>query len=241
MEILHEAFDFNATLLFIDKILASDGEHIKKFSHVPKQEEIGELECFISTCSVVYVKLRVNAKSDSTKNGKTVSFRQRECFYRIVTKVLQEHPSCVDFMIHDDEVVCIVDTPYKTDIHLLFEELAKVNSMLSILNQKSQQAGLVPLLWGIGAHYGDSFVSVQHYHEGQPRLTWDGYAYNYAFFLCEKALDNNERPIVTSKVFFDNLKEEYKQMMREEKDNIYSANVINRPIMDWQTENLEKK
>lgn len=235
MGILHETFDFNATLSFIDKVLVPDGEPIKKFSRVPEQEEIGELECFISTYSIVYVKLRVNAKSDTTKSGQTVSFIQRECFYQIVTKVLQEHPSCVDFMIHDDDVVCIVDTPNKPDINLLFDELAKVNSMLSILNQKSEQAGLSPLLWGIGAHYGDSYVSVQHYHEGQPRLTWDGYTYNYALFLCEKALDNNERPIVTSKTFFDNLKNEYKQMMLEEKDNIYSANVINRTITELWT------
>lgn len=239
MGILHETFDFNATLSFIDRILAPGGEPIKKFSHVPEQEEIDELECFISTYSIVYVKLCVNTKLDSTKSGKTVSFRQRECFYQIVTKVLQEHPSCVDFMIHDDEVVCIVNTPNKNDIDLLFEELAKVNTMLSILNQKSQQASLVPLLWGIGAHYGDSYVSVQYYHEGQPRLIWDGYAYNYAHFCCEKALDNNERSIVISKVFFDNLKKEYKQMMQEEKDNIYSANVINRPIYEMANRELK--
>ncbi len=240
MDILHEIFDFDATLKQLDKVLASDGDSVKKFSHVPTLEEMGDLDYYITTCTVVYAKVRVKPSIDSALKGKVITFRQRECFQRIVTRLLQEHPKCVDFMMHDDEIACIIDTPFQTDIHLLFEQLAKLNSLFSILSKKGKQVGLDSLEWGIGAHYGECYVSAQRYYEGAPSFNWSGYAYNYAHFLCDKALENTQRPIITSDVFYKNLKDEYKEMMREEGD-LYSANVINRPMSDWQTQNFDNK
>ena len=63
----------------------------------------------------------------------------------------------------------------------------------------------------------------------------------YSRHLSDKALDNNQRVIFVSKVFFDNLKEEYQELMRSESEEVYTANVINRFIQNWQTENLDKK
>lgn len=241
MEILHETFDFDATLKQLDKVLASDGDSVKKYSHVPTLEEIGDLDYFIANCTVVYAKVRIKTTLSSALEGKAITFRQRECFHRIVTSLLQEHPNSVDFIMHDDEIACIVNTPFQTDIYSLFEQMAKVNSMLSILSKKSQQLGMGTLGWGIGAHYGETYVSVQRYHDGSPSFNWSGYTYNYARFLCDKAIENSNRAIMTSDVFYRNLKDEYKEMMREEEGNLYSANVINRPMSDWQTQNLDNK
>lgn len=241
MAIIHEVFDFDATIKQLDKVLASDGDSVKKFSHIPTLDEMGDMDYYIANCSIVFARVRIKASIESEPRGKVVSFRQRECFYRILTKLFQEHPKCVDFIFHDDEIACIVDTPFKTDIHQLFEKMAKLNSMLSILDQKSQHAGLEPMEWGIGAHYGETFVTVQRYNAGNPNFTWSGYTYNYAHFLCEKAIENSQRPIISSEVFYKNLKDEYKEMMHKEDGDLYSANVINRPIADWQTKNIDNK
>lgn len=241
MELYHESFDLEATLKHIDEVLATVGDGVKKFPHIPNIDDLGDLDIFITTCTVVYIKIRLKSSFDNFLNNKLVTFRQRESFQSAVTSILREHPKCFDFLMHDDEIACIVDTPFKEDINMLFEQLAKINSMLSILNKKSQLAGLEPFEWGIGSHYGETFVSSQRYHDGPPTFSWSGYAYSYSRHLSGKALDNNQRVIFVSKVFYDNLKEEYQELMRLESEEVYTANVINRFIQNWQTENLDKK
>ena len=241
MELYHESFDLDTTLKHIDEVLATVGDGVKKFPHIPDIDDLDNLDIFITTCTVVYIKIRLKSSLDNFLNSKLVTFRQREGFQSAVTSLLREHPKCFDFMMHDDEIACIVDTPFKEDINMLFEQLAKINSMLSILSKKSQLAGLEPLEWGIGSHYGETFVSTQRYHDGPPTFCWSGSAYTYSRYLSDKALDNKQRAICISKVFYNNLKEEYKELMWSETEDVYSANVINRFIQNWKIENLENK
>lgn len=240
MELYHESFDLDATIKHIDEVLALEGDRVKKYPHIPNFEELGSLNLFIATCTVVYIKVRIKVSFDNAFKGKKVTFRQRECFQTIVTNILREHPKCFDFMMNEDEMACIIDTPFQSDVNVLFEQLAKINSMLGILSKKSQLVGLEALEWGIGSHYGEAFVSAQRYHDGTPSFNWSGRAYTYSRYLSDKAIDNNQSSIYTSEVFYKNLKDEYKEMMRSESENIFSANIINRPIQNWQTENLDK-
>ena len=55
------------------------------------------------------------------------------------------------------------------------------------------------------------------------------------------ALNDAPNTIYTSDVFYQNLKDKYKELLRKKDTSIYTANIINRPIKDWQTENLESK
>ena len=242
MELYHESFDFEGMLKHVDEVLASDGDKIKKFPHIPDLDEMGNLDMFIATCSVVYVKMGIiNLSLNNLAKNKVVTFRQRENFQRIVTSIMREHPKCCDFMMHDDEIVCFVDTPFQSDVNVLFEQLAKINSMLSILSKKSQNAGLDPIRWGIGTHYGSVYVSAQRYHDGSPSYTWSGKTYIRSRQLSEKAFQNETRAVWTSEVFYNNLKDEYKALMRVEEGADYSANIINRLIQNWETENLDNK
>lgn len=238
MELYHESFDFEGMLKHVDEVLASDGDKIKKFPHIPDLDEMGSLDMLIATCTVVYVKMSLN---QTMFKDKVVTFRQRESFQRIVTSIMREHPKCFDFMMHDDEIACIVDTPFQSDINVLFEQLAKINSMLSILSRKSQLAGLEPIKWGIGSHYGIVYVSVHRYHDGTPSYTWSGKTINYARDLSDKGYEDGSRSIYTSEVFYKNLKDDYKNLMRIEESMDYSASIINRPIQNWETENLDNK
>lgn len=55
------------------------------------------------------------------------------------------------------------------------------------------------------------------------------------------ALNDAPNTIYTSDVFYQNLKDKYKDLMRKKETGIYTANIINRPMKDWQTENLDSK
>ena len=136
MELYHEGFNLESMLRYVDEVLAAEGDKIAKFPHIPDLTELGDLNYLIAICTVVYVKA-----------NKAVTFRQRESFQRIVTSIMREHPKCFDFMMHEDEIACIIDTPFQSDINVLFEQLAKVNSMLSILSRKSQLSNLDPIKW----------------------------------------------------------------------------------------------
>ena len=248
MEILHETFDFDRSLKDIDGILTVTSEKVHKFPRIPTLEEIGDLQLFVAVCTVVYVRLRPKQDMSLAAFGASVSgrsqvitFRQRVLAQHLFVNLMREHKKCFDFMFFGDDMCCALDTTFQTDINELLELLAKLNSMLNILSRKSEKVGLLALEWGIGAHYGDSFVAVNRYLTQNERFNWSGLAFQTAFDLSNMALNDAPNTIYTSDVFYQNLKDKYKELLRKKDTSIYTANIINRPIKDWQTENLESK
>jgi hypothetical protein len=248
MEIIHEAFDFNRQLKDIDDVLSVSGDKVRKFQSIPSLEDIGDLKLFVSVATVVYLRLRRKQDSslasfeESIKNGyPVVTFRQHHNAQQIFINLMREHAKCFDFMFFGDDMACVLDTAFQPDINELFEQMAKLNSMLSILNRKSQLIGLSAMEWGIGAHYGEVFVSVQRHLNNDIHFNWSGLACQTSYELALQAMRNGVDTIYTSDVFFQNLKDKYKELMHKEDTSIYTANIINRPIKDWQTENLDNK
>ena len=248
MEILHDTFDFDRSLKDIDGILTVTSEKVHKFPRIPTLEEIGDLQLFVAVCTVVYVRLRPKQDMSLAAFGASVSgrsqvitFRQRVLAQHLFVNLMREHKKCFDFMFFGDDMCCALDTTFQTDINELLELLAKLNSMLNILSRKSEKVGLLALEWGIGAHYGDSFVAVNRYQTQNERFNWSGLAFQTAFDLSNMALNDAPNTIYTSDVFYQNLKDKYKELLRKKDTSIYTANIINRPIKDWQTENLESK
>lgn len=248
MEILHETFDFDRSLKDIDDILAVTSEKVRKFPNIPTFEEIGDLQLFVVVCSVVYVRLRPKQDMSLAAFGESASgrsqvitFRQRVLAQHLFVNLMREHQKCFDFMFFGDDMCCALDTAFQTDINELLELLAKLNSMLSILSRKSELAGLSALEWGIGSHYGEAFVAVNRYQTQDERFNWSGLAFQTSFDLSNMALHDAPNTIYTSDVFYQNLKDKYKELMRKKETGVYTANIINRPIKDWQTENLESK
>lgn len=248
MEILHEAFDFDRSLKDIDEILAVTSEKVQKYQRIPTLDEIGDIKLFVAVCAVVYLRVRPKqnaslAAFEESVSGQSqvITFRQRVLAQHLFINLMREHPKCFDFMFFGDDMCCVLNTAFQTDINELFELLAKLNSMLSILSRKSEQSGLSALEWGIGAHYGEVFVTVEHYQTNDGSLNWSGLAFQTSFDLSNMAIHDAPNTIYTTNVFYQNLKDKYKELMRKKETGIYTANIINRPIKDWQTKNLNSK
>lgn len=248
MEIIHEPFDFNSQLNEIDEVLSVSGDKVTKFQSIPSLEDIGDLKLFISVATVVFLRLRRKPDlsygafgEDHRKMSQQVTFRQRHSAQQIFVNLMREHVKCFDFMFFGDEMCCVLDTAFQQEINELFEQMAKLNSMLSILNRKSQMMELPAMEWGIGAHYGEVFVSTQRHFNNAICYNYSGLAPRTSFELAFQALDDAPNTIYTSDVFYKNLKDMYKEMMHKKESSIYTANIINRPIKDWQTENLDNK
>lgn len=248
MEIIHEPFDFNSQLNEIDEVLSVSGDKVTKFQSIPSLEDIGDLKLFISVATVVFLRLRRKPDTsygaygeDNRKMPQQVTFRQRHSAQQIFVNLMREHVKCFDFMFFGDDMCCVLDTAFQTDINELFELLAKFNSMLNILSRKGELTGLPALEWGIGAHYGETFVSVNRYQAQDERFNWSGLAFQTAFDLSNMALKDAPNTIYTTDVFYQNLKDKYKELMRKKESGIYTANIINRPMKDWQTVNLDSK
>lgn len=171
--------------------------------------------------------------------SQTLTFRQRHNAQQVFINLMREHPRCFDFMFFGDEMACILDTSFQADINVLFEQLAKVNSMLSILNRKSYLANLPAMQWGMGVHYGEIFVSTLRHLRNDICFNYSGLAFQTSFDLAEQSINDDSNAIYASEVFFQNLKDKYKELMHKGKSGNYVADIINRPIKDWQTENLD--
>lgn len=247
MELIREPFNFNGQLKSIDDILSVTVDKVQRFNHIPSIEEIGELQLFIAVCSAVHLRVRLKKEPQYNEFGQIdrnslvtdMTFRQRVLVQQSFINIMREHGKCYDFMLFGDEMTCILDTTFQNDIDELFEQLAKVNSMMSVISKKSMKYGLSALEWGLGVHYGDAFVSLHRHLSDNILFNWSGTACHLARDLSSRAIDNAPNTVYSSEVFFQNLKDKYKELMRKENDYTYTANIINRPIKDWQNENLD--
>ncbi|MED3984284.1 hypothetical protein P4646_09560 [Peribacillus simplex] len=73
-------------------------------------------------------------------------------------------------------------------------------------------------------------------------VVYMGDAVNKASKMCSKAMKEVQRPIVATKDFFDNLKEDYQKLFHASSiyDPYYSSSAVNTELNDWLEEQKEK-
>lgn len=201
----HSQFDIDASLGRIDRYLtqAVDAETVEQ---VPAEKDFTFDNGYYVECCAVFVDIRDSSRLTFEDTKKNVSKIYRS-FVSEITAVMQSLKQCKHINIVGDCVSGIFDTSNRqSDLLEVFLMVAKIHSIIKLLNQKLAKHDLPEIKVGVGVDYGKTLVVKAGYDgSGLKDLVWMGRVVNNAAHLCDKANKDNNPIILCSRNFYDGL------------------------------------
>ena len=182
MEANYKPYDYLAGLDRIDNILAIPQSNYEELDTLPSRDKLTFTNGFYANkCAAVFVDIRESSSLPSIYKRPALA-RLYRAYISEAVAILNACEKTVEVNIVGDGVWAIYNTPYKADIDGVFVAIARVNSLMKVLNYKLKEAGYnTPIKAGIGASWGRALMvkaglsgsginDVVYMGEGLPRL-----------------------------------------------------------------------
>ena len=201
----HYQFNINDSSTRIDRYLtqAVDAETVE---NVPAEKDFTYDNGYYVDCCAVFVDIRKSSQLTYEDTKKNVSKIYRS-FVSEITAVMQSVKQCKHINIVGDCVSGIFDTAnQREDLKEIFLMVAKINSIIKVLNGKLAKRDLPEIAVGIGVDYGRTLVVKAGYQgSGLDELVWMGKVVNNAAHLCDKANKEGNPIVLCSESFYNGL------------------------------------
>lgn len=241
MEATNKAYDHLSGVGRIDSILAIPQSNYEEVDTLPSRDKLTFSNGFYANKTVaVFVDIRDSSSLPVTYKRPALARLYRAYISEMVA-ILNSHAKAVEVSIVGDGVWAIYNTPYKSDIDEAFEIIAKMNSLMKLLNYKLKKANYnTPIKAGIGASFGRALmIKAGLSGSGINDVVYMGDVVNKAAKLAAKGnATYGAAAIHLSDNFVGNLKDEYRGLATKAwATDWYTADVINSAMNDWYGEN----
>lgn len=236
-------YDVSKSAERMDDILnASDNDYCDKNS-LPARSALTYKNGFYVDITAVFID--VVGSSDMTDVHKRPTLaKMYRAFLSECVAIMNAELDCKEININGDCVWGVFDTPLKSDIDEVISVVAKLNSMIKILNYKLRKKNYSTISVGIGVDYGRALMVKAGYSgSGINDVIWMGDVVNSACHLCGKAGRGYRKVIVVSSVIYSNLNEKNQGLFTKYTDedwNIrYEGDIVNISMDKWYDENCK--
>ncbi|GIX59954.1 MULTISPECIES: adenylate/guanylate cyclase domain-containing protein [Bacillus cereus group] len=236
-----KTYNFEDSRKRIDEILDSTSNFDDK-DEIPKRDDLTYTNGFNVKCCALFVDLRDSSTLPEVHQKKVLAKIYRSYISEIVA-ILNGYTHCKEINIVGDCVSATFSGQYLFHVNETFEAAAKINSLVQVLNYKLAKKGYTAIKAGIGLSWGRVLMIKAGYSgSGINDVVYMGDAVNKASKMCSKAMKEVQRPIVTTKDFYDNLKKDYQELLTASSiyNPYYSSSAVNIPMNDWLEEQQEK-
>lgn len=235
MKATNTSYDFNKSLDRIDKILRADSKSFEDNEGIPNRDRLTYENGYYVYCTAIFVDIR-DSSSMTNEHRRPVLAKIYRSFISEMVALMNGYDKTQEINIHGDCVWCVCDTQFKQDMDDVFSLAAKICSLADILNYKLNKLNYTTYQIGVGIDYGRALMIKAGYcGSGINDVVWMGDVVNKACHLCGEAnsglFDNR---VFLSNIIFDNLSDSNKRLCtRDQKRDIYQANVVNTLMNDW--------
>jgi hypothetical protein len=146
-----------------------------------------------------------------------------------IVAIMNSNFLCKEIEIDGDCISGIYDTRYKSSINSVFNDSAKINSLIKTLNCKYKKNSITTIKAGIGIDYGRALMIKAGYSgSGLNKIVWMGEVLNDASKLCNMANKDGNKSLLVSETIYGNLNEHNKGFLNKKwlKD-YYEGDIIN--------------
>ena len=191
---------------------------------IPHFEECGSMGTILCYGTVVSIQLR--PVEDESQNYKII-----ESFFSEACQIIRSNSSCRDIIVSNLTITAIYNTALKSEIDEVISDLARIRSLISIIEKKSNMPrGLLDIR--ISACYSSLSMTVVESSEISKRFLWNGDAITTSHQMLDDA-DNSS--ILISKIVWNNLSESNQKLFSPQNvlsDN-YEGNIVNVAMNNW--------
>lgn len=196
---------------------------------IPRFEECGSRGTMLCYGTVVSIQLRPIA--DEYKVDESQNYKIIESFFSESCQIIRSNSSCRDIIVSNLTITAIYNTALKSEIDEVINDLARIRSLISIIEKKSNMPrGLLDIR--ISACYSSLSMTVVESSEISKRFLWNGDAITTSHQMLDDA-DNSS--ILISKIVWNNLSESNQKLFSPQNvfsDN-YEGNIVNVAMNNW--------
>ena len=242
MESNYAPYNHLSGLARIDDILAIPQSNFEEVDTLPSRDKLTFTNGFYANkCASVFVDIRDSSSLPSTYKRPALA-RLYRAYISETVAILNGCVKAVEVNIVGDCVWAIYNTPYKSDVDEVFAAIARVNSLMKVLNYKLNKAGYpTPIRVGIGASWGRALmVKAGLSGSGINDVVYMGDVVNHAARLASQGSNGwGVRPIFLSNDIVGNLNDDETRTLctKDWTNDCYTADVVNIAMNDWYDEN----
>ncbi|NMI05037.1 adenylate/guanylate cyclase domain-containing protein [Paenibacillus sp. SZ31] len=240
MESNYKAFNFEKSRERLDDILNSTSSFEEKDT-IPSRDQLTYTNGYYVNCSSLFIDLRDSSKLPERHQSKVLAKIYRSYISEAVA-IINGEINCKEINIVGDCVSAIFESQYKYQIDGVFSTIARLKSLIDVLNYKLEKKGYSTIKAGIGASYGRVLMIKAGYSGSTINdVVYMGEAVNKASKMCSKASKEISSPIVVTSVFFNNLNADNQKMLTHKYlDDLYHGSVVNIEMNNWLDEQRKK-
>lgn len=236
----HKSYEFTKSLERMDTILGP-GSQFEEKDYIPKREDLTYTNGYYVNCSSLFIDLRGSSQLPNIHQKRVLAKIYRAYISEMVA-IINGSPLCKEINIVGDCVSAVFETPLKSNIDQVFSLACDMNALIDILNYKLEKKEYKPIKAGIGLAYGRVLMIKAGYNgSGINDVVWMGDAVNQASKMCGKANKEDIRPIVVTDIFYNNLNDANKELLKKPLlEDFYHGNIVDVEMSNW-LENEQKK
>ncbi len=235
-------YDVDKSADRMDEILDASNDNYSEKDSVPLRNTLTYTNGYYVYVTSVFVD--IIGSSDMTDEHKRPTLaKMYRSFISECVAVMNSVDMSREINIHGDCVWGIFETPKKSDIDNVVSLMAKIYSMIKILNYKLTKKGYCTIEVGIGCDYGRALMIKAGYSgSGINDVIWMGDVVNNASNLCNIAGRNYRKTVVISYAIFNNLNDNNRGLFSSFSDGTntrYEGDIVNTAMDNWYKENCK--
>ena len=237
------SYDVDKSSERMDEILNASNDNFCDVDDVPDRSSLTYKNGFYVNITAVFID--IVGSSDMTNEHKRPTLaKMYRAFLSECVAIMNSESTCKEININGDCVWGVFDTPLKSDIDNVMCVIAKLNSLVGILNYKLKKKNYSEIRVGIGADYGRALMVKAGYSgSGINDVIWMGDVVNSACHLCNKAGRVVYDRILVSDLIYKNMTNDedksFLRMVLVEGKVCYQGNFCDSEMCDWYEENCK--
>lgn len=237
-------YDYKAGKERIKEILDNKLE-IKTGTSIPKDNNFTYDNAYKGYVTALFVDIRNSTKLFSNEN-KTIVSKIIRSFTSEIIEILRNDDNIRELGIRGDCVYAIYTSNYKENIDTIYIYASYINCCLFMLNKLFSQKGYPTIEAGIGISTAEELVvKAGRYGTGINNLVWIGEAVTLAAKFSSMANKNSYNHLIISSLTYNNIKEDYQNLMTEKYDYdlgmyVYHGSPVNVGFEKWINEGMPK-
>ncbi|EGR0144108.1 adenylate/guanylate cyclase domain-containing protein [Vibrio cholerae] len=241
METKYKKYEHELSFDRIDEILDESDKSFEEVTEIPSRDKLTYKNGYYVKCSALFVDIRGSSELPEKHKRPTLAKLYRSYISEVVA-IMNGNSDCSEIRIEGDCVSGIYNTPKKYQINGMFNDAARINSLIKVLNYKLEKRGITKIDVGIGMDYGRALMIKSGYKgSGLNEIVWMGDVVNQASNLCNNANKGlGNKVIFASNVIYDNLNEHNQDLMEKNyTHDCYHGNFVNTDMESWYDENCK--
>lgn len=238
----HIAYDIDKSSQRMDDILSAGNGNFSDSDSIPQRSSLTYMNGYYVNVTALFID--IVGSSDMTDEHKRPTLAKiYRCFISECTALMNSQTICKEININGDCVWGVFETPYKSDIDMVFSVAAQLNSMIQILNYKLRKMNYSEISVGIGMDYGRALMVKAGYSgSGLNDVIWMGDVVNSACHMANKAGRDGHKTLLVSSCIQSNLNEHNQGLLNStmiDWKTYYEGNVINTVMDAWYDEHCK--